>query len=123
MCSLGRHLRQRPHALGRSCDGGRPRSDLVATVYFTGGLTGPFLVLFAFHMAIGTMMIATRIMYLLASLTSLGVLGLYLAEVRNLLPHQGIDDSSGAIQSAGRRTQTRPSGARTVLGRTRTVAI
>ena len=33
---------------------------LMATVHFTGGLHSPLLPFFAFHMAIGTIMIATR---------------------------------------------------------------
>ena len=53
---------------------------LVATAHFTGGLKSPLLVFFAFHMAIGTIMIATRIMYLLAGFTSLLILDMYLLE-------------------------------------------
>jgi len=52
---------------------------LMVTVHFTGGLQSPLLPFFAFHMAIGTIMIASRWTYVLAggvSLTALFVLAL-----------------------------------------------
>lgn len=60
-------------------------SALMVTVHFTGGLHSPFLPFFVFHMAIGTIMILTRVMYLLAGFTSLGALLLYLLETSRLL--------------------------------------
>jgi signal transduction histidine kinase len=52
---------------------------LMVTVHYTGGLQSPLLPFFAFHMAIGTIMIASRWTYVLAggvSLTALFVLAL-----------------------------------------------
>lgn len=58
---------------------------LMATVHFTGGLNSPLLPFFAFHMAIGTIMISTRFTYLLAGATCLGALALYVLEAGGLL--------------------------------------
>jgi signal transduction histidine kinase len=67
---------------------------LLATVSFTGGLRSPLLMFFAFHMAIGTIMIATRIMYLLAGMTSLGALGLYLLQVSDVFGSNNLGHDS-----------------------------
>jgi signal transduction histidine kinase len=73
---------------------------LMVTVYFTGGLASPLLPFFAFHMAIGTIMIATRIMYLIAGMTSLGALGLYVLQARGILPAHPVGASTLDMGSA-----------------------
>jgi signal transduction histidine kinase len=60
-------------------------ASLLVTVHFTGGLQSPLLPFFAFHMAIGTIIISNRWAYLLAGLTSLSALGLMVMEARGLL--------------------------------------
>ena len=69
--------------------------SLIVTVHFSGGLQSPLLPVFAFHMAIGTIMIATRIMYVLAAATSVGLLGLYVAECKGLLAFHPVDPARG----------------------------
>jgi signal transduction histidine kinase len=64
---------------------------LTVTVHFTGDLASPLLPFFAFHMAIGTIMIATRIMYLMAGVTCLGAMVLYLLEARGFLVSHPIE--------------------------------
>jgi signal transduction histidine kinase len=81
-------------------------SALMVTVHFTGGLRSPILPFFVFHMAIGTIMILTRIMYLMAAFTSLGALALYLLETSSVLAahplHSGetVAASSAALNLA-----------------------
>jgi len=58
---------------------------LLVTVHFSGGLQSPLLPFFAFHMAIGTILIRNRWMYLLAGAMSVGALALLLMEARGLL--------------------------------------
>ena len=58
---------------------------LLVAVHYTGGLASPLLVFFGFHMAIGTILVATDTMYVVAGLTSLGGVGLYLMESTGLL--------------------------------------
>jgi signal transduction histidine kinase len=58
---------------------------LMAAVQFTGGLQSPLLPFFAFHMTVGTIMIAAGTMYMLAGMTCIGIGLLYLAEARGLL--------------------------------------
>jgi signal transduction histidine kinase len=76
---------------------------LLATVHFTGGLQSPLLPFFAFHMAIGTIIISNRWAYLLAGATSIGALALLLMEARGLLrfhplqPGSTIDLSQAAL--------------------------
>jgi signal transduction histidine kinase len=76
---------------------------LLATVHFTGGLESPFLFFFAFHMAIGTIIISNRWAYLLAGATSAGGLVLLLMEAQGLLafhplqPGSAIDVSRGVL--------------------------
>jgi signal transduction histidine kinase len=53
---------------------------LLAVVHFTGGCHSPALPFVVFHMAIGTIMISSRIMYLLAGVTCLGAAALVLME-------------------------------------------
>lgn len=59
---------------------------LLVMVHYTGGIQSPFLFFFTFHMAIGTIMIATRIMFVLASVTCLGVFGMSVLEGRGVIP-------------------------------------
>ena len=54
------------------------RVDSIVAKRFTGGCTSPFLPFVVFHMAIGTIMIETRIMYLLACAVSGAAMALYL---------------------------------------------
>lgn len=64
-------------------------SDLAAilvTVHFTGGCTSPVLPFVVLHMAIGTIMIATRVMYLLGAVTSVAAFLLFACERVGLLP-------------------------------------
>jgi signal transduction histidine kinase len=58
---------------------------LMVTIHFTGGLQSPLLPFFAFHMAIGTILIARRWTYLLAGGVSLGALALLTMEARGML--------------------------------------
>lgn len=72
--------------------------DLAAlnvTVHFTGGMQSPLLPFFAFHMAIGTIMIRTRIMYLLATATCLAAAGLHLLEIKGVLGRYPLDPAAG----------------------------
>jgi signal transduction histidine kinase len=59
---------------------------LLGIVQITGGTASPLLPFFVFHMAIGTAMLATRTMYVIAAAAWLGALALYGAEVLNILP-------------------------------------
>jgi signal transduction histidine kinase len=76
---------------------------LLATVHYTGGLQSPMLPVFAFHMAIGTIIISNRWAYILAAMTSVGALALLLLEARGvlpfhpLLPGSEIDVSQGGL--------------------------
>ncbi len=53
---------------------------LMVAVHFTGGLQSPLLPFFAFHMTVGTLMIAARTMYILAGASCLGAGTMYLME-------------------------------------------
>ena len=53
---------------------------LLVTVHFTGGCASPVLPFVVFHMAIGTIMIETRIMYVLAFATCFAAAGLFACE-------------------------------------------
>jgi signal transduction histidine kinase len=64
---------------------------LTAMAHFTGGLGSPLLIFFAIHMAIGTMLLPTRIMYIIAGVIPLGALGLYLLEGSGVFPFQAGD--------------------------------
>jgi signal transduction histidine kinase len=76
---------------------------LLATVHFTGGLQSPLLPFFAFHMAIGTIIISNRWAYILAGATSACALGLLLMEAQGLLrfhplqPGSAIDLTRGSL--------------------------
>lgn len=76
---------------------------LMFTVHFTGGLQSPLLPFFAFHMALGTVMIASRTMYVLAGTVSLGALALLVLEARGVLRFHplvaggGIDVSTASL--------------------------
>ena len=64
---------------------------LIVTAYFTGGMRSPVLFFFAFHMAIGTIMMSAIWMYMVAGVASLGVIGLYAAEHSSLIPALGVE--------------------------------
>jgi signal transduction histidine kinase len=76
---------------------------LMVTVHYTGGLRSPLLPFFAFHMTVGTIMIAASTMYLLAGATCLGAFLMYLMEMRGILqfrpinPADSIDPMSAAL--------------------------
>jgi signal transduction histidine kinase len=55
-------------------------ASLLAVVHFTGGCHSPVLPFVVFHMAIGTIMISTRLMYVMAAVTSLGAILLFVFE-------------------------------------------
>lgn len=62
--------------------------DLVAllvTVHFFGGLRSPVLHFFVFHMVIGTILLSTRIMYVIGALTSTALAAVHLAQETGLL--------------------------------------
>jgi signal transduction histidine kinase len=75
-------------------------ASLMVTAHFTGGLHSPLLAFFAFHMAIGTIMIATRIMFVLAAATSVGALAFYLLQSQGILRAHPIDPG-GAHGASG----------------------
>jgi signal transduction histidine kinase len=58
---------------------------LMVTIHYTGGLQSPLLPFFAFHMAIGTIMIASRWTYVLAGGVSLTALLLLALQSRGVL--------------------------------------
>jgi signal transduction histidine kinase len=60
---------------------------LLVTAHFTGGMRSPALLFFAFHMAIGTIMLAAVWMYLVAGAASAGVVGLFALEHFGVLEH------------------------------------
>jgi signal transduction histidine kinase len=74
---------------------------LGASVHFTGGMQSPLLPFFAFHMAIGTIMIRTGLMYVLATATSLGVALLHGLEHGGLLPLHLLDPAAGTSTLVG----------------------
>jgi len=70
--------------------------SLLVVVHFTGGCQSPALPFVAFHMAIGTIMISTRVMYLLAALTSAGAIAVFALEGSGLLGSHPAGRSGGA---------------------------
>jgi signal transduction histidine kinase len=64
---------------------------LLVVVHYTGGCHSPLLPFLVFHMAIGTIMIATRMMFLLAAGTCAGAVGLFLLEGYGLLLRHPLD--------------------------------
>jgi signal transduction histidine kinase len=76
---------------------------LMVAVHFTGGLQSPLLPFFAFHMTVGTIMIAARTMYILAGATCSGAYLMYFLETRGILgfhpiiPTESMDQMSAAI--------------------------
>ncbi len=68
---------------------------LLVTVHFTGGLQSPVLVFFVFHMAIGTIMLPTRLMYGIAVGTSLAMAAVYLAEETGIVGFHPLDPTFG----------------------------
>jgi signal transduction histidine kinase len=99
----GRHLSQRDLNLTAGCEMAMDLATLLATVHFTGGLQSPLLPFFAFHMAIGTILISNRWAYRLAAATSIGALALLLMEAQGQLrfhplqPGGTIDITQGVL--------------------------
>ena len=60
---------------------------LLAAVHLTGGLGSALLPFFGFHMAIGTILLGSETMSLVAALTSLAAVGLHVLESGGLLAH------------------------------------
>jgi len=96
---LGRRSREgHPYERLRACAVRQMLLDLAAllvTVHFTGGLQSPVLVFFVFHMAIGTIMLPTRVMYLIAGGTSLAVAAVYVSEAEGLIGFHPLDPAFG----------------------------
>jgi signal transduction histidine kinase len=74
--------------------------SLLVVVHFTGGCHSPALPFVVFHMAIGTIMISTRVMYLLAALTSAGAIALFTLEAGGILAGHPTARPAGAFASS-----------------------
>lgn len=68
---------------------------LLVVVHFTGGLQSPLLCFFTLHMAIGTIMLSTRVMYLIAGGTAAGLAGMYALEATGVLAFHPLDPTRG----------------------------
>lgn len=93
-----RKRRDRPFEHLRSCAVRQILFDLAAltvTAHFTGGLQSPALLFFAFHMAIGTIILPTRIMYIVAICTSGAMLIIFTLENRGVLAFHPLDPDRG----------------------------
>jgi signal transduction histidine kinase len=75
--------------------------SLLAVVYITGGCRSPVLPFMVFHMAIGTIMISTRIMYWLAGVTCSATVVLFVLVHRGVIdsyaPHGALDPAADTI--------------------------
>ncbi|GEM_PF-3168570 len=99
----GRSGQERPLGGLRHCAIRQMVMDLAALivgVHFTGGLQSPLLPFFAFHMAIGTIVLSTRLMYLIAGCTSLAMLLLYILEENGVLRYHPLDPLHGICSRA-----------------------
>ena len=70
---------------------------LLVTVHFTGGWASPVLPFVVFHMAIGTIMLATRIMYGIAAATCAAALALFTLERSGWLPGASLQPGAAAL--------------------------
>lgn len=70
---------------------------LLVTVHFTGGWVSPVLPFVVFHMAIGTIMLATRIMYGIAAATCAAALLLFTLERTGIVPTATLDHHAAAV--------------------------
>ncbi len=98
-----RSRRERPYEHLRSCAVRQIVADLAAlvvTAHFTGGLQSPALLFFAFHMAIGTIILPTRIMYIVATCTSGAMFAVYMLENTGVLAFHPLDPSRGMCGAA-----------------------
>ncbi len=68
---------------------------LLVVVHFTGGLQSPLLCFFSLHMAMGTIMLSTRVMYLIAGGTAAGLAGMYALEASGVLAYHPLDPVGG----------------------------
>lgn len=66
-------------------------TTLLLAAHYTGGLGSPLLPFFGFHMAIGTILVSTETMYVVAALTSLGAAGLCLLETGGFLEERSLE--------------------------------
>lgn len=100
-----RRRKDRPYDHLRACAVRQIVLDLAAlvvTAHFTGGLQSPMLLFFAFHMAIGTIILATRVMYVVAACTSAAMIVLYLLEEHAILAFHPLDPLRGMCGPACR---------------------
>jgi len=74
--------------------------SLLVVVHFTGGCHSPALPFVVFHMAIGTIMISTRVMYLLAAATSAGAVLLFALEGGGLLEREASGQPADVLGSS-----------------------
>jgi len=98
-----RSKRKQPYERLRACAVRQIVTDLAAltvTAHFTGGLQSPMLLFFAFHMAIGTIVLPTRVMYILAACTSGIMFVLYVLENSGVLLFHPLDPGRGICGTA-----------------------
>ena len=98
-----RSRRERPYEHLRSCAVRQILADLAAlvvTAHFTGGLQSPALLFFAFHMAIGTIILPTRTMYIVAACTSGAMFAVYMLENTGVLAFHPLDPTRGMCGAA-----------------------
>ncbi|MEN8163044.1 MAG: HAMP domain-containing sensor histidine kinase [Acidobacteriota bacterium] len=98
-----RSRREQPYEHLRSCAVRQILSDLAAlvvTAHYTGGLQSPALLFFAFHMAIGTIILPTRIMYVVAACTSGAMFTVYMLELNGVLAFHPLDPNRGMCGAA-----------------------
>ncbi|RLE17932.1 MAG: hypothetical protein DRJ65_22070, partial [Acidobacteria bacterium] len=98
-----RSRRDRPYENLRSCAVRQIVADLAAlvvTAHFTGGLQSPALFFFAFHMAIGTIILPTRTMYIVAACTSGAMFAVYILELTGVLAFHPLDPHRGMCGAA-----------------------
>jgi len=75
---------------------------LVVVVHLTGGCHSPVMPFMVFHMAIGTIMISTRIMYVIAAVTCSVTIGMFVLEHRGALDahwvlHAASESGAGCV--------------------------
>ncbi len=67
---------------------------IIVLVYFTGGLTSPFIFFFFFHLVMAAMLTPAANFYFNAAVAVVLLNTLFLAEYAGLLPHQALFDGS-----------------------------
>lgn len=101
-----RRLRDQPQRYGnlRGCAIRQMVMDLAALLvaaFYTGGLQSPLLPFFTIHMALGTIMIATRMMYVVASGTAAALVVAHALQGKGWLEAIGIPPQGGAGPQTG----------------------